>query len=347
MKDPFTPARMAAVLALSATQQFYSLLEVANRVIPALSPLTCDPEKQVRDQAFKAIKGFMENLEKASENPDLIPEIEAHVKAGGRSLLSSDKVWTFHNGQVWALKSLSGKFYKGKIPQEINSSTTPESGEGSVTTTSATAIPTSENISRSDVDGWGDLEDNVADLDIDSADDWADALEPIKVDEPDEDCWTSGWESTKPSSTITASSKVPPKKISTGEKKPVGKLKLVTAKAKKANDDIDSLLGIVPDSSSTWSGTFNPSVQKSANVTSGWDDFGNGEVNDWKSDSASLAKSIGPTNLGGNDTATRRAEVPPPNRTRRKDVVVGKKVVSSSAKSSATEPKTLDGFEDW
>lgn len=35
----------------------------------------------------------MEKLEKASENPELIPEMEAEVKAGGKaSLLSTDKV---------------------------------------------------------------------------------------------------------------------------------------------------------------------------------------------------------------------------------------------------------------
>lgn len=48
MKDPFPPSRIAAVLALSATQQYYSLVEVANKVLPSLSPLTCDPEKQVQ-----------------------------------------------------------------------------------------------------------------------------------------------------------------------------------------------------------------------------------------------------------------------------------------------------------
>lgn len=47
---------------------------------------------QVRDQAFKTIKGFLEKLEKASENPETIPELEAQVNAGGSSLLSSDKV---------------------------------------------------------------------------------------------------------------------------------------------------------------------------------------------------------------------------------------------------------------
>lgn len=48
---------------------------------------------QVRDQAFKALRGFLEKLEKASENPEMIPELEAQVQAGGKSgLLSNDKV---------------------------------------------------------------------------------------------------------------------------------------------------------------------------------------------------------------------------------------------------------------
>ncbi|VDO33815.1 unnamed protein product [Haemonchus placei] len=163
MKDPFPPSRMAAVLALSATQQFYSLVEIANRVLPALSPLTCDPEKQVRDQAFKAIKGFMENLEKASEHPELIPEIESQVKAGGRSLLNSDKVPQWAS---WALKSLSGKFYKGNPPADVRPTTSPSSNE-----TSGTAErPTS------------------------SIDEWADAMEPPVPLKTDEDDWTGGWE---------------------------------------------------------------------------------------------------------------------------------------------------------
>lgn len=71
-----------------------ALKQIANRVVPAISPLLCDPEKQVRDQAFKATKGFVEKLEKASENPELIAELEAQVKAGrSAGLLDSDKVF--------------------------------------------------------------------------------------------------------------------------------------------------------------------------------------------------------------------------------------------------------------
>lgn len=39
------------------------------------------------------MNGFLEKLQKASENPELIPELEAQVKAGGKGgLLSGEKV---------------------------------------------------------------------------------------------------------------------------------------------------------------------------------------------------------------------------------------------------------------
>ncbi|KAF7633250.1 hypothetical protein Mgra_00007351 [Meloidogyne graminicola] len=110
LKDPFPPARLAGVIALSATQQYFSLNEVAQKVLPNLSPLAVDPEKQVRDQTFKALGGFLEKLQKASDNPELIAEMEAQVKAGGKvGLLVGDKVPQWAG---WAIKTISGKFYK-------------------------------------------------------------------------------------------------------------------------------------------------------------------------------------------------------------------------------------------
>ncbi|KAI6236765.1 hypothetical protein M3Y95_00193000 [Aphelenchoides besseyi] len=135
LKDPFPPARMAGVLALSATQQYYSLVEVANKIIPALAPLTVDPDKQVRDQGFKSLRGFLENLEKASENPEIITELEAQVKAGGKaSLLSSDKVPQWVGS---ALKTLSGKFYKS-VPSAT-----------STVNSNASTVPSTKPIGRS------------------------------------------------------------------------------------------------------------------------------------------------------------------------------------------------------
>jgi SCY1-like protein 1 len=59
------------VLALAATQQYFLLSEVAVRILPALCQLTVDPEKSVRDNVFRAIKGYLGKLEKVSEDPTL------------------------------------------------------------------------------------------------------------------------------------------------------------------------------------------------------------------------------------------------------------------------------------
>ena len=53
LKDPFPPARIAGINAFAATQQYYSLLETSTRVLPMLCSLMVDPEKPVREQAFK------------------------------------------------------------------------------------------------------------------------------------------------------------------------------------------------------------------------------------------------------------------------------------------------------
>lgn len=62
---------VAGILALAATQQYFLLSEVANRILPALCSLTADPEKSVRDPAFKTIRGFLGKLERVSEDPTL------------------------------------------------------------------------------------------------------------------------------------------------------------------------------------------------------------------------------------------------------------------------------------
>lgn len=53
--------------------------EVGSKIIPAICPLTCDPDKSVRDHAFKTIKGFLGKLEKVSENPALREKYELEI----------------------------------------------------------------------------------------------------------------------------------------------------------------------------------------------------------------------------------------------------------------------------
>lgn len=75
MRDPFPPARIAAIMALSATQNFYPVNDCSTKIMPALCHLTSDPEKSVRDVAFKSLKGFLSKMEKVFEDPSLVAQM--------------------------------------------------------------------------------------------------------------------------------------------------------------------------------------------------------------------------------------------------------------------------------
>ncbi|TCD64866.1 hypothetical protein EIP91_003532 [Steccherinum ochraceum] len=63
LKDTFVHCRVAGLMALMATADCYDTEEVASRVIPNMAFTMIDPEKLVRDQAFKAMQLFVKKLE--------------------------------------------------------------------------------------------------------------------------------------------------------------------------------------------------------------------------------------------------------------------------------------------
>ncbi|KAI7690161.1 hypothetical protein SSS_04948 [Sarcoptes scabiei] len=76
LKDPFSPSRVASIQSLVATSNFFTLRDCTTKVMPALCIHLMDPEKQVRDQAFIALKNFLSRIERFSENPSLIEQME-------------------------------------------------------------------------------------------------------------------------------------------------------------------------------------------------------------------------------------------------------------------------------
>ncbi len=76
MKDPFPPARIAAVDAMAATHMYISSSDLSGRILPALCVVTVDKEKPVRDKTFKIIKMFLAKLETLSEDPQAAAEQE-------------------------------------------------------------------------------------------------------------------------------------------------------------------------------------------------------------------------------------------------------------------------------
>jgi len=98
MKDPFGPSRIAGIMSLAATQEFYEIDDIAKKILPNLCVATVDPDKYVstslccsrprahlspltslarspvgigrtvRQNAFTALKHFLRKVEYASEN---------------------------------------------------------------------------------------------------------------------------------------------------------------------------------------------------------------------------------------------------------------------------------------
>ncbi|EJD76151.1 SCY1 protein kinase [Loa loa] len=243
-----------------------------------------DTNPAVRDQSFKALHGFIEKLEKASENPELIAELEAQVKAGGKSgLLSSDKVPQWAS---WALKSLSGKFYKYSPSVQNLSGPTCKKETSVCEPTSITSTYELKSYDKSATklanDGWSELEDSLS---VEN-EEWEDANDALTTGTTSTN---EGWDNEQ-EGVATAKSKISisassnPLRKSSG----IGGLKLQRAVIKPTvEDDLDYLLGIKPKSNTVDRlggsevanrNTF--TVKNSSNtLTYGWDD--NSTTGDW------------------------------------------------------------------
>nr|XP_057919016.1 N-terminal kinase-like protein [Doryrhamphus excisus]XP_057919017.1 N-terminal kinase-like protein [Doryrhamphus excisus]XP_057919018.1 N-terminal kinase-like protein [Doryrhamphus excisus]XP_057919019.1 N-terminal kinase-like protein [Doryrhamphus excisus]XP_057919020.1 N-terminal kinase-like protein [Doryrhamphus excisus] len=108
-KDPFAASRSAGVLGFAATHNYYSLAEVAARILPTLCAVTVDPDKSVREQAFKAIRSFLSKLETVSEDPTKLSEIEKDVGACAQPAGTSSG-WT--GWAVTGMSSLTSKLIR-------------------------------------------------------------------------------------------------------------------------------------------------------------------------------------------------------------------------------------------
>jgi len=128
LKDPFPPARIAAINAFAATQQFYTLQDTSSKIIPMICTLLTDAEKPVRDQAFKVSKGFIQKLEQVSEDPSLKEEMEAEVNGVANPATAVVSGWA-----SWAVGAIGAKFYKSsnQPPPPSSSSNSSGAAEGS------------------------------------------------------------------------------------------------------------------------------------------------------------------------------------------------------------------------
>ena len=86
LRDAFPPARTAGLMALGATTSYYEPNEIATRVLPAVTPLVGDAEKDVRDRAFATAETFMDLMKKHSKRLEQGPEAAAAALAAEKEL---------------------------------------------------------------------------------------------------------------------------------------------------------------------------------------------------------------------------------------------------------------------
>ncbi|XP_073460991.1 N-terminal kinase-like protein isoform X2 [Aquarana catesbeiana] len=185
-KDPFSPSRAAGVLGFAATHNFYSMNDCAGKILPGLCGVTMDPEKSVRDQAFKAIRSFLDKLESLSEDPAQLAELEKDVHAASTS---PGVVGGWAGWAVTGVSSLTSKFIRTSAAggQDVapaqaaapGPSVSPATAPAGASKPASHSEPEEEDnevddntLDRWDDEDWGSLEDGDQNKGQTESDDW-------------------------------------------------------------------------------------------------------------------------------------------------------------------------------
>ncbi|XP_063464640.1 N-terminal kinase-like protein isoform X13 [Pan paniscus] len=173
-KDPFAPSRVAGVLGFAATHNLYSMNDCAQKILPVLCGLTVDPEKSVRDQAFKAIRSFLSKLESVSEDPTQLEEVEKDVHAASSPGMGGAAA-SWAGWAVTGVSSLTSKLIRSHpttAPTETNipQRPTPE-GHWETQEEDKDTAEDSSAADRWDDEDWGSLEE--AESVLAQQDDWS------------------------------------------------------------------------------------------------------------------------------------------------------------------------------
>lgn len=66
-RDPFPPARLAAIAAITTNEKLFNTKDCATKIMPALCQMCIDPEASVRRLIFKSLNVFIERVKAESE----------------------------------------------------------------------------------------------------------------------------------------------------------------------------------------------------------------------------------------------------------------------------------------
>ncbi|XVF24315.1 hypothetical protein REPUB_Repub13aG0117100 [Reevesia pubescens] len=132
LRDTFSAARGAGVVALCATSSYYDMTEIATRILPNIVVLIIDPDSDVRSKAFQAVDQFLQIVKQYNDRSNA-----GDTAGAGSSGISS---MPGNAGLLgWAMSSLT---LKGKPSDQA-----PLAAANSVTPPTATTSTASSGVS--------------------------------------------------------------------------------------------------------------------------------------------------------------------------------------------------------
>lgn len=191
LRDTFSPARGAGIMALCATSSYYDSTEIATRILPNIVVLTIDPDNDVRSKAFQAVDQFLQIVKQSYEKTN-------SGDTAGAAGLGISSIPGNASLLGWAMSSLT---LKGKpseqaplAPVNISTSLTETtSNASSVVDTPSTAPAHASTTpdfadqhvpeSPTSTDGWGELENGIDGEHESDKDGWDD-IEPLEDPKP-------------------------------------------------------------------------------------------------------------------------------------------------------------------
>ncbi|XP_017235874.1 uncharacterized protein LOC108209466 isoform X1 [Daucus carota subsp. sativus] len=188
LRDTFSPARGAGIMALCATSSYYDSTEIAARILPNVVVLTIDPDSDVRSKAFQAVDQFLQILKNFHEKAE-------GGESGGASSMGISSTPGNASLLGWAMSSLTlkgGKSSEQTPLAPVNTSaplTSAASNASSVIDTASTTTvglslgaETADQpapVSPTSTDGWGELENGINDDNGSEKEGWDD-IEPLE-----------------------------------------------------------------------------------------------------------------------------------------------------------------------
>ncbi|XP_048232162.1 probable inactive serine/threonine-protein kinase scy1 [Ricinus communis] len=191
LRDTFSPARGAGIMALCATSSYYDINEIATRILPNVVVLTIDGDSDVRSKAFQAVEQFLQ----------IVKQYHEKTNAGDTSAATTLGISSIPGNASllgWAMSSLT---LKGKPSEQaslapVNSDapliSTASNASSVLDTPSAAPIRVNSSTDFADqpvpgsptsTDGWGEIENGTQEEHDSDKDGWDD-IEPLEEPKP-------------------------------------------------------------------------------------------------------------------------------------------------------------------